>query len=606
MTRKEYICYTTDSSRIRGKTERVIFPRNSEEVENLIKTIHTDIIPRGAGTGLVGGCVPNNSVVVDMSKMDKVLNFNPKKGIVYAQAGVTLKELNQKLNSVGFEFPIDVGNRGISTIGGMIATNASGNRSAKYGKIKEWIDEIEFVNGRGELMKTGKTDLMEVCGMEGITGIILGATLKIIPQIKRTASIFQSEDLEEILSIARRLKLEKEVVMLEFFSKQVSKLFGLPEKYHIIIEFDSDRGKIKGKDYGEVLKFKQDVYFKLYSQEYYSCEDPKFFFDKLGEFIIFLENNKIPFFGFLDEGIIHPFFRDEEIGKKQKVFDFIKKTNARPGKYGIGLNRKEFLDESEKKIIQRVKMRHDPFSKLNNRKVIDIDINRIHRRDTLDLNKDIEDLRKRERKIFIRPSGEERSARNVIEDIIKEEKSPEQELNSFIEEVSEIEKFENQRKEVEKEQINKKTDIKLDKEKEQINQRIKDYEFTYDSELDEEKRKKVEELARAVQRRVVRRPEKSTKDYSQIHKIMTNQVGPRKSEPVKEAFQETEVLEKWRLDALKNQKTKEPITRPEKRVSDEEKDIINKIMLNKFGLRSNKKQESEEDKDNGERKLNRI
>ena len=81
----------------------------------------------------------------------------------------------------------------------------------------ELVEEIEFVNGRGELMKIGKADLGDVCGMEGITGIIISAVLKIIPQIKRSASIFQSEDISEIFSIARRLKLEKEICSLTLF-----------------------------------------------------------------------------------------------------------------------------------------------------------------------------------------------------------------------------------------------------------------------------------------------------------------------------------------------------------------------------------------------------
>ena len=118
-----------------------------------------------------------------------------------------------------------------------------------YGNIKEWVEEIEFVNGRGELTKFGKSEIGEVCGLEGITGIITNVKLKVIPLPERSASIFQSEDIEEVFVVAKRLRLEKHIVMLRFYSPYFSKLLGFPEKYHIIVGFDNQNGRIKGNDY---------------------------------------------------------------------------------------------------------------------------------------------------------------------------------------------------------------------------------------------------------------------------------------------------------------------------------------------------------------------
>ncbi len=373
VTKKELTCYDTDASRLIGKAEKVVFPKTAEEVKKIISMAGKDIVPRGSGTNLVGGCVPNNSIVVDMRKMSKVTKFNAKDKTVLVEAGVTLKELNEKLSRVGFEFPIDTFNIGLSTIGGMVALNAPGFRSMKYGRIRDWIDEINFVNGRGELMKLSKSDLMDVCGMEGITGIITSVVLRVIPKKQRSASIFQADELDEVLSIARRLKLEKEVVMLEFFPPEVSQMLGLPRKYHLIIEFDSMQGKIKGEEYNVISKFKYRIYDVMYAQEYYNSEDPKFFFDKLKEFVLFLESNQIPYFGYLDIGIVHPFFKDSENAKRKEVTNFIQKVRARQSKYGFGLNRKHLVDVFEKKVIQRVKLRHDPFGKLNKDKIIDVD-----------------------------------------------------------------------------------------------------------------------------------------------------------------------------------------------------------------------------------------
>jgi len=74
----------------------------------------------------------------------------------------------------------------------MIATNACGKRSMKYGLMREWVEELCFISGRGELVRLSKTDLMDVCGMEGITGIIVSAKLRIIPAVKRSISVFKT------------------------------------------------------------------------------------------------------------------------------------------------------------------------------------------------------------------------------------------------------------------------------------------------------------------------------------------------------------------------------------------------------------------------------
>lgn len=371
MNRKEIVCYETDASRLAGRAEKVVFPKSAEEVREIIKS-NSDIVPRGGGSGLVGGSIPNNSVVVDMSKMNRIFNLNPGRMTIYTEAGVTLRELNEKLRARGFEFPISLSNEGISTIGGMIATNASGRRGMRYGTMRDWTEEIEFVNGKGEIIKIGKADLSEVCGMEGITGIITSARLRIIPLMKRSLSVFQSESIDEILPIARKLKSEKEVVMLELFSPKVSELFDFKEKYNLFIEFDSDRGKIKGEDYISLSKKLDKSYYKLASESYYSIEELKFFFDKLGEFIAFLNSRDTPFIAYPGEGIIHSFFKDEEKDKIKEIKDFVKKTGTKFGRYGIGIKRREFLDSFDIKIIQRTKARHDSSGKINKGKIIDI------------------------------------------------------------------------------------------------------------------------------------------------------------------------------------------------------------------------------------------
>ncbi len=575
MNKREIVCYETDSSRIKGVVDRVFFPETIKEVQEIVKNAKQDIVPRGSGTGLVGGCIPNNSIVVDLSKMNKVTNFLQLKRTVRVEPGITLKELNEKLNAVGFEFPIDPPNNGISTIGGIIARNSSGDKSIRYGNARDWIEEIEFVNSRGELAKTSKADLTDICGMEGITGIIVGATIKLAPLINKTASAFQTDNLDEILSIARKLRNEKEVVILELFSPHVSKIIGLPQKHNLIIEFNSDRGKIKDKDYEKITKMRENVFSKLYSEGYYNLEDPKFFFDKLKEFTIFLEENQIPYIGHLGVGIIHPFFKDKEKEKREKVIEYIKKTKALPGKFGIGLTRKYFIDDFQVKIIQRIKTRHDPLLKFNKGKVIDILSYNLPKKVKTNKAENEEKILGESRPI----TGEEISTikalreMNLCED--KKEKigrTSEEKMEDFIKEIEEKENKEEKTGIENKEPINleiDKEDLKKEENNElnfqEVQDKLNDYKETYESELTEERMHKVEEIARNIPRDIIKkeidigplaRREKLKFDYNQIRNIMTNKI---------------DNSDKGKVTLIDNLDKKSELT-------EEDKDLINKIL----------------------------
>lgn len=444
--KKEYeVCYESDFSGLKGRVERVVFPTSAEEVANLIKSSQ-NIVPRGFGISLVGGCVPDNSVVLDMRKMNKVTKFDGKSGSVWAEAGVSIKELNEKLKAVGFEFPVFSPDKALRSVGGVIALDLIGDR---YGSVRNWVEEIEAVNGRGEIFRVGRADLMDVCGLEGITGVIVRAKLKVIPLIKRSASVFQSDDLAEVLSVARRLKLDREVVMLKFYSLEVSKMLGFPEKYHLIIEFDSLRGKITGENYEKIMKKKDKIYFSLYSKGYYESLDVKLFFDKIEEFVKFLDENKIIYFGDLGLGIIHSFFKNKR--RREDILNFLRNTKT---KFigGFGIKREDLIEQGERKIIQRVKKRYDPFGKLNTGKVVGV------------------------------------TEKEKKEDV----KSPVREMENLIEEVK--------AKEEENKQINNFVD--------KIEKRMEDYNQTFNTELVEERRKKIEEFSHEIPRKIVKEEDK--------------------------------------------------------------------------------------------------
>ncbi len=449
MNKKEILTYETDASRLVGKAVKVVFPKKAEEIVYLIKT-NPDIVIRGAGTGLAGGAIPYNSLVIDMNKLDKILIFNPKNMYVYVEAGISVKELNSRLKKAGYEFPIVPSNYGVCTIGGMIAVNSCDNRAMKYGRMRDWVEEIEIINGKAETLKIGKTDLMDFCAMEGITGVILKAKLRIIKKPVRTASVFQSDNFEEVLTVARKLKIEGSVSSIDLLSKEVSKLLGFPEKYNLIIEFENNLGRIKGKNYEKIAELKNKVYKVLGEKGYVNHEDPKFFLDKLGEFIFFLEANNIPYYANMGYGIVHPFFQDSENKLRKETISLIQRMRAKPGKYGIGSLRKYFVEKSEEKIIHRIKQRHDPFNKLNRNKIIDFE-GRVYeepKKFERKLIKEKEAEKEIRQEPYATKIGEELTAKEIMYEMQKEElqekeeqKTPNEKLHEFISAVEHEEKM---------------------------------------------------------------------------------------------------------------------------------------------------------------------
>ena len=263
-------------------------------------------------------------------------------------------------------------------------------------------------------------------------------------------------------------------------------------------------------DYEKTMELRQKVYHALGKEQYYNSEDPKFFFDKLGDFISYLEINQIPYFGYLGTGMIHPFFRDDEEDKRQETLKIIKKMNGKLVRYGIGIKRKDFLDNFEKKIIQRIKMRHDPFGKLNKGKIIDYE-GKIDEKKPAKHLKPLQEEEIEEIKPFL---GEKISASKIKQE--KGDVEPEKQMDEFIEKVELLE-GEAEKDKPEKE-IGKPTDP--------AQELIKDYEYTFESELSDPKKTKIEEFAKDVPKKIIKEEELkgklSKEEKEMIDKLIMN------------------------------------------------------------------------------------
>jgi len=418
-----------------------------------------DIVPRGGGSNLRGSCVPNNSIILDLSKMDKILDIDVERKTADVEAGVILEDLNSELEKFNLEFPVDTLSKEICTIGGMIATNAAGSREIKYGRMRNWVEELDAIDGKGNFRKVSKNDVSDFSGMEGLTGVIIRAKLKLIEKPKRTSSIVQSDSIEEIIKIIKKLKLERDVSIIDILDRRVSSLLGWKYRYHLIVEFESERGKIKGEEYCKINEFRERIYFQLASKEYYVLEDARFFIDKIEDFIVYLEEEDIPFFGGMGIGVLHPCFKAND-KKRIEMLNLVRKLRGKiSGKFGIGIQKKEFLDDIEVELVKRIKLRYDPGLKLNKGKIVDLS------KEDIKTKKEIEKVQEDEEEIGFVGKAEESLIEISETEETQEEglngKTPQKEIEEFLDEVIKKEidymlesvKLEKEKREEEKEEV---------------------------------------------------------------------------------------------------------------------------------------------------------
>lgn len=142
--------YTYDSSNLKGKAEIVYIPESIQELKESLKINFEKNIQihfSGAGTGITGSRVPYGGVVISTEKLKKILEYS--ESYVVIEPGVTLSELNEYLEEKGKFLPPNPTEINAS-IGGNIATNASGARSFKYGAIRHWVEELEIIFSDGD------------------------------------------------------------------------------------------------------------------------------------------------------------------------------------------------------------------------------------------------------------------------------------------------------------------------------------------------------------------------------------------------------------------------------------------------------------------------
>lgn len=172
----------------------VIRPRTAHEISEIMKICFAHkipVTPRGAGTGLSGGALPQfGGVVISFERMNTILAIDEENLQVTTEPGVITEVLQDTVKAKGLFYPPDPNSRGTCFIGGNIAENSGGPKALKYGVVKDYVLNLEVVLPNGDIIWTGANVLKNATGYnltqlfvgsEGTLGLVTKIVLKLIP-----------------------------------------------------------------------------------------------------------------------------------------------------------------------------------------------------------------------------------------------------------------------------------------------------------------------------------------------------------------------------------------------------------------------------------------
>jgi glycolate oxidase len=172
----------------------VIKPRTAEELSAVMKICNKykiPVTPRGAGTGLSGGALPQfGGVLISFERMNSILEIDERNLQVTTEPGVITEVLQNAVKEKGLFYPPDPSSRGSCFIGGNIAENSGGPKAVKYGVVKDYVLNLQVVLPDGEIIWTGANVLKNstgynltqlMVGSEGTLGLVTKIVLKLLP-----------------------------------------------------------------------------------------------------------------------------------------------------------------------------------------------------------------------------------------------------------------------------------------------------------------------------------------------------------------------------------------------------------------------------------------
>ena len=170
----------------------VVLPGTTDEVSKILRFCHNNhikVVPRGAGTSLSGGALPlEDSIVLCLSRMNKVLSIDLPNRVAHVEAGITNSGITQAVVGQGFFYAPDPSSQIACTVGGNVATNSGGAHCLKYGVTTNHILGVRIVLMNGEVVDIGGNYLDApgydflalIVGSEGQVGVVTEVTVRLL------------------------------------------------------------------------------------------------------------------------------------------------------------------------------------------------------------------------------------------------------------------------------------------------------------------------------------------------------------------------------------------------------------------------------------------
>lgn len=190
----------------RGHGALVVRPSNVDDVAGIIRraaAARVGVIPYSGGTGLVGGQVMQKGgarpILLSMERMTRIRDVAPDDGVLVAEAGAILADIQAAAETAGRLFPLSLASEGSCRIGGNLSTNAGGVQVLRYGNARDLCLGVEAVLPDGSIMhglkrlrkdNTGYDLRHLLIGAEGTLGVITAAALKLFPRPQEVATAF--------------------------------------------------------------------------------------------------------------------------------------------------------------------------------------------------------------------------------------------------------------------------------------------------------------------------------------------------------------------------------------------------------------------------------
>ncbi|MFT5416302.1 MAG: FAD/FMN-containing dehydrogenase, partial [Gammaproteobacteria bacterium] len=222
----------------RGRAAAIVQPRTTEQLAAIVGVCakaNVAMVPQGGNTGYCGGATPDESghqVLINLSKMNRILGVDAASLTLSAQAGVVLANAQRAAAEQGLLLPLSMGSQGSCQLGGNISTNAGGLAVLRYGTAREMVAGLEVVLPDGQIWSdlkglrkdnTGYDLKQFFMGAEGTLGIISAAVLRLQPRPRaRITAFLETPDLASAVSTLMLLRehLGDCITSFEYLSRE--------------------------------------------------------------------------------------------------------------------------------------------------------------------------------------------------------------------------------------------------------------------------------------------------------------------------------------------------------------------------------------------------